>query len=154
MKINETVLNTIKDYTIRSMTKDGIAYESGGILGRENGVVDHVMIDKGLNSGHSCIYIPDTTFINSCIHKWGDEGIEFCGIYHIHNHDVSSLSVRDREYIETIMRAMPKHISRLYFPIYCIPSCCMVCYKAVINGKTVSVKKEVLDIMKPINETI
>lgn len=88
--------------------------ESGAILGGFNGMVKSCVFDKGVSSTAGS-YTPDVRCIEETFRIWQTEKLCFLGIAHSHNGD--SLSSGDRQYIETIMRAMPEWVVKLYFPI-------------------------------------
>lgn len=92
--------------------------EVGGILGGENGIIKYAIIDIGEKACTNIIqYVPDVSFINHQISIWNSNGIDFCGIFHTHSKKWPTLSLEDKNYIKTIMKAMPEHVEKLYFPL-------------------------------------
>lgn len=94
--------------------------ELGGLLGSaQEGVIDNIYIDAGSSRTDCFQYTPDTAILNAVISEWADAGISFLGIWH--THPVSSkglgLSGADKDYIASILYAMPEETSGLYFPI-------------------------------------
>ena len=110
MNIQKEVLELIYQQT------HNLAFESGGILGKTNGIITNVDFDKGVYQ-IKCSYEPNVDRFNIIIDEWQKKKIEFCGIFHIHFFGVSTLSEGDISYIKTIMTAMPDVINQLYFPI-------------------------------------
>lgn len=95
--------------------------ESGGIIGSKDGIVTVYVNDKGVqNETIMCGYFPDVNFLNEIILEWQNNGIKFMGIYHTHFFGVNTLSDGDKEYIQNIMKSMPKGMI-LYFPIVLMP---------------------------------
>lgn len=121
--------------------------EAGGILGSVNGIVCAYQMDIGYFAGRGCFYSPNTSFLNSHIKKWQEQGIQFCGIFHTHFFGVQTLSDGDALYIRAIMQAMPRCIHQLYFPIVVLPEKEIVSYFAIHNGEMVEIRNDVLRIV-------
>ena len=103
--------------------------EKGGIIGGVNDEITTYWIDNSNDSMQSmCSYTPDVETINKIIDLWNDEGITFFGMFHTHYHGVKTLSQGDMEYMRTIIRAMPKEVKRLLFPIIVFPGKELVMY--------------------------
>ena len=117
--------------------------ETGGILGSRDGiVVSEVIMDKPKGAQYACFYAPDIEFFNTCIEQWQKENIAFAGIFHTHFFDVGTLSDADKEYITSIMNAMPDEITELFFPIYTLPKRELICYRAVKHGDSIRILSE------------
>ncbi len=121
-------------------------YETGGILGSSNDdVIDEFILDITIPTKQKCAYYPNVRFLNNEIEKWSDKKIIFCGIIHTHFFDVCTLSDEDKEYIDAIMQAMPKHIKKLYFPLFLLPSKKLIAYSATLScGKTIISQEETI----------
>ena len=115
--------------------------ESGGILGKKNGIVCNVYFDKGIITEKMCSYEPNVELLNNIIEKWQQENIDFCGIFHTHFYGVKTLSDGDKEYINRIITAMPENINKLYFPIVLPEYNEMVNYMARKKNQTVIINK-------------
>lgn len=110
--------------------------ETGGILGGQRESVTHFAFDTGNAAQRGDFYVPNTKQLNSVITQWQAESIEFLGMFHTHPQNAKTLSHADRTYIERIMQAIPKSVSRLYFPIV-IPKVKMYAFSACLkNGQT------------------
>ena len=109
--------------------------ESGGILGKQNGVVCAFHFDAGRPSCFGTTYAPNIKILNRKILEWQDSGIEFCGI--AHSHAVGKkLSHGDIAYIQTIM-AECREGTVLYFPII-IPQVELLSFRAEMqHGKLI-----------------
>lgn len=91
--------------------------ESGGILGIKNGVICAFVPDNSKQESERATYSPNIQFLNKCIEKWTDEGIEFCGIIHSHPSKQTTLSATDMEYIEEMYLNNPS-LGITYFPLF------------------------------------
>lgn len=120
--------------------------EIGGLLGGKDLIVNTVLFDKGLEKKTGIKYVPDINFLNECISRWYDEGINFYGIFHSHLQKWSTLSSDDEKYIEAIMNAMPKEIESLVFPLV-FPGVAVVSYKAIKNKLNVCIIKDDINII-------
>lgn len=109
--------------------------ESGGILGKRNGVVCAFHFDVGLSSAGGTAYAPNVNVLNHKILEWQDSGIEFCGI--AHSHAVGKrLSSGDIAYIQDIMEEYHEG-TVLYFPII-IPKVELLSFRAEVrHGKLI-----------------
>ncbi len=144
MKIKRTVLEKIN-----AAVPDNPP-ETGGILGSSDGnVIDRLVMDYPSEIPERlCSYSPNTDFLNSCISDWQESNISFMGIFHTHFVGVKTLSCGDRNYINTIMAAMPDSIGYLYFPVFVLPDRSLVCYKAEKNGSMISIVQDELQILQ------
>lgn len=128
--------------------------ESGGILGTDkSGDIRFAEFDEGLHNGSyskKCIYAPDVEFMNVCIKKWEELGIQFCGIFHTHFHGVSSMSKGDMRYIYRIMDAMPQTIEKLYFPIIVLPGREMKAYYCLRERKRLRILCDDIEIVEEV----
>ena len=91
--------------------------ETGGIIGGENGVISEFIFDLGLDEKESGCYYPNTEVMNRYLSEWQQRGITFYGIVHSHLQEKEDLSSGDKEYISSIIQAMPHDTNRLYFPL-------------------------------------
>ena len=124
------------------------SFETGGIMGSRDGVlVSEIIMDPTVSEVYRCCYIPHIKYFNKCIEEWNEKNIIFMGMFHTHFYNVGTLSDGDLKYINTIMRAMPKKINRLYFPIYTLPQNEMICYEAQREHNNISIKKDSLEII-------
>lgn len=115
--------------------------ESGGILGGRNGVVTQFELDLGLTATRDDFYIPNVEYFNDVIAVWQTIGIAFYGILHTHPKNSKELSPADRAYIQSVMRAMPKTVDRLYFPLV-FPQAGICAYNAIRNGNNIILNAE------------
>lgn len=91
-------------------------FESGGILGSDNKIINYYSFDKGIYVAH-CSYSPNVDYLNNTISDWQKHSIRFLGIFHTHFFGVDTLSDGDMFYINNILFSMPNEIEYLYFPI-------------------------------------
>jgi proteasome lid subunit RPN8/RPN11 len=118
--------------------------ETGGILGGQKNVITTIAFDviDALDCG---TYTPNVTNLNTVIASWSENNIDFMGVFHSHCPSGAALSKRDRKYIEQIMLAMPREMTRLYFPLI-IPGDRIIPYVARRNPQEQA--KEVVTIEK------
>ncbi|MBQ4110523.1 MAG: hypothetical protein IJC74_06520 [Clostridia bacterium] len=123
--------------------------EHGGILGSKNDeVITEIVMDKRVySSNYNCKYSPNIDFLNLCIEKWCENNISFKGIFHTHFAGVKTLSLTDIQYISDIMNSMPEEIEYLYFPIFVMPDCELVCYKAERINEKIEIELDSVDII-------
>lgn len=123
--------------------------EIGGIIGGKNGVITHFHIDRGISDTYccKCSYRPDVVWLNSCIHEWENNSIEFYGIFHCHYGGAESLSAGDISYIKQIMEEMPKRVTKLYFPIIVLPERKIIFYYCSFENKIMNMGKENITIL-------
>lgn len=121
--------------------------ETGGILGGDGTTIFTFEPDKGLPCGKMCSYAPDVQHLNRVIREWECSGTEFMGIYHIHFHNVCTLSQGDKKYIESILLNMPPHIKKLFFPLVVMPERKMICYYARTESGKVIIEQEPITII-------
>ena len=105
-------------------------FETGGIIGGENNIIIKFEFDEGTTLTSNQHYYPNVETLNACIEEWQNDGIQFYGIVHSHLQQERALSSGDRQYIQTIMSAMPIYISSLYFPVV-LPQKEIVSFKAI-----------------------
>ncbi len=79
--------------------------ESGGILGRKNGILCRFYADGSTSAEE---YRPNVRVLDRVIADWWKEGIAFAGIAHSHPNGVVQLSREDLRYAETILAANPQ----------------------------------------------
>ena len=116
----------------------GNLIETGGIIGGRNNIVSEFEFDNGDTEGSRQHYIPNIIRLNACIEKWQSEGIQFYGIVHNHFQDENELSFGDTKYIEIIMKAMPKYVQSLYFPIV-LPQRALVSFQATMVRNKINI---------------
>lgn len=120
--------------------------EIGGILGGKDNIISIYEIDVGKNRGKCCNYTPNVEYLNLVIDDWIKAGIEFYGIFHTHFYGVKSLSEGDIAYMKAIMKAMPKYVYKLFFPIFVLPEKAMILYAIEKNtDKIYKVPFKILD---------
>lgn len=124
MKIAESLLNAIISGC------QPFPPETGGIMGGHDELITDVIFDTYPGLSEQATYSPNVVYLNDCIVRWRNQGIEFRGIFHSHPVNQYSLSGADREYITNIMSAMPTNIEELYFPII-VPTKTMFVYRAM-----------------------
>lgn len=113
--------------------------ERGGILGAKDGVISEVFFDC-MNTVHDrAIYIPEVKKLNEQLTKWGDEDIQFAGLFHSHKNNSFCLSKDDLVYIETIIKSLPDSVDSLLFPIV-IPKKMVIFYS--VDRKLTITKEE------------
>ena len=116
--------------------------ETGGIIGAKGDIIDTVFLDNPNGEG---FYVPNIEFINSVISQWENDGISFCGMFHTHAPQWSTLSKEDENYIRNIMSSMPARIEKLYFPLV-FPNKGIKAYAAVKKEQLIYIKEEKLGI--------
>ena len=124
--------------------------ESGGILGRKNGVVCALYIDCTEQSKLRAEYCPNVERLNTVISAWAEEDICFAGFFHTHLPTQATLSHEDNCYIEEIIRSLPDSAGELYFPVV-LPGIAVFSYRAyremgniVISEDKITLEKEPL----------
>lgn len=135
MKITEAVLHDICEELCI------VPPEKGGIIGSINGIVCDYCMDDGTVQAERYAYVPNVEKLNSVIDQWSDKGVCFAGMFHSHPYPQTELSAADREYIETIMGAMPDSISELHFPVI-VPGLGMTGHLAKREGGKVIINPE------------
>ncbi len=140
MNIKKDVLDLIY------LETKNMIYESGGILGEKENIITNADIDKGVHRA-KCLYEPNVDRFNIVIHEWQKKEIGFAGVFHTHFFGVSTLSEGDIEYIKSIMIAMPKELTQLYFPIVLPESKKIIPYFAVRDEDTIKIELGELNII-------
>jgi len=123
--------------------------ETGGIIGGHGDIVEYVCFDTPNINGAAvnlppCRYIPNVGLLNEQIEEWRIQGIDFYGVFHTHSHSMHELSSGDKDYIMTIMKAMPEFVSELYFPLV-LPGESMVSYIATRNDKGIFINGDTIE---------
>lgn len=132
-KVYSQILNEIPDYS----------FETGGILGGRDGVIEKFMFDKGLHQlEQRCCYVPDTIMINQRIEDWSYDQVDFYGIWHTHFGGSINLSKGDIKYIKNILCAVYPEKRGLYFPIILIPERKIEAYYCILCDQEIQIKKE------------
>jgi len=124
MQIFERVVNDVINNCL------SMPIETGGILGGKNNVITEFEFDKGTAFSSINHYYPSVEKLDDCINNWQNDCIQFYGIVHSHLQEKRALSFGDKQYIQTIMSAMPTHIGFLYFPVV-LPRKEIVSFKAM-----------------------
>lgn len=138
MKITEAVLHDICE-RLRIVPP-----EKGGIIGSKDGVVCACCLDDGAVQMERYAYVPNIEKLNGVIAQWAEQGIHFAGMFHSHPYPQTELSLADREYIATIMGAMPDSVSELHFPVV-VPGVGMAGHLAKrIDGKVIVVPEDII----------
>lgn len=93
--------------------------ETGGVLGMKNNssIIEKICFIENRFSDSSGVFLPDTYKANEIISNWMKNGIRFAGMFHSHALQWPELSRADKDYIVTIMQAMPSGVDELVFPI-------------------------------------
>lgn len=119
--------------------------EQGGILGMKNGVIcEYIHDNSGLETNRA-VYVPNIAFLNECIAKWADEGVEFCGMVHSHPSEQKELSSGDYEYIEKIYQLNPQ-LGISFFPLI-VGVHEMIVYCANMAGGQIVIRKDIAEIV-------
>lgn len=117
-------------------------YETGGILGSKNNIINYFIFDKGVCSENKGVYVPNTNILNNNIEYWNINNIKFSGIIHTHFQKVYGLSEADIRYIKRIMSNMPISIDSLYFPLFYPLENKIMSFKAIRNNSEVVILKD------------
>jgi len=120
--------------------------EEGGILGARNGVICEYEHDCSEQTSNVAVYEPNAEFLNSIISKWEKENIVFAGMVHSHMPNETQLSDSDKKYAQEILKAMPKEIQKLYFPIV-LRGKELIVYSICNNSVALKMKKENIEIV-------
>lgn len=90
--------------------------EHGGALGMDNETACLTRFFYDENGSRSSVaYSPDAEAMTEAANHWANEGVTFCGIVHSHPGYISSPSEGDRQYAETILKAMPETLGGSFF---------------------------------------
>ena len=119
------------------------SFEQGGILGIKGGIVCVYEHDDSAQSRERAVYSPNVSFLNQCIEKWDESGIEFCGIVHSHPVGQDTLSSGDMDYIKALYSANPQ-LEKIFFPLV-INGCGMIVYATEIIKGDLTVSKESIE---------
>jgi proteasome lid subunit RPN8/RPN11 len=119
--------------------------EQGGILGMKNGVICEYIHDNTSLETDKAVYVPNTEFLNDCIAKWADEGVEFCGIVHSHPTSQNDLSSGDHEYIKKLYQLNP-HLGVLHFPVI-VGDDNMTWYVSCLTNNQLCIRKTIVEIV-------
>lgn len=117
--------------------------EQGGIIGIKDSVICGYVHDNLPQSLNQAIYSPSIDFLNDCIEKWAEKGIDFCGIVHSHAAGQNTLSSGDMEYIKALYEANPQ-LKKTFFPLI-LKDCDMIVYAAERNGGIITVLTDSLE---------
>ena len=120
--------------------------EFGGLLGGNGEIITAYALDDTRNTSVHGYYSPNTMKLNTIISDWADKKIEFYGLFHTHFPYGYSLSQEDKQYINSIMNAMPTGIKYLYFPII-VPGDGMAAFKAVRKTKVVCIEPDTITLI-------
>lgn len=138
MKITEAVLHDICEELCI------VPPEKGGIIGSKDGVVRVSCLDDGAVQAECYAYVPNIERLNDVIDEWISKGIHFAGMFHSHPYPQKELSLADREYIVTIMGAMPDSVTELHFPVV-VPGVGMTGHLAkYIDGEVIVVPEDII----------
>lgn len=121
--------------------------ETGGILGRLNGVVTSYISDIGVDDGRIGKYVPSIPYLNEQIRLWYDQNIMFCGIYHTHFEGDIKLSGGDILYITNILKQFQPYVDDLLFPLV-FPQKEIIFYGARLQNGIVKIHDENVLIVK------
>ena len=115
--------------------------EAGCILGSYNGIICEFVFDAGIPRNDVAIYTPNIGLVNQIIADWNKQGICFCGLAHSHPQTQKSLSLNDKNYINTIMASMPNSVSKLYFPLV-FPGYEIISFVAIKGRKGIEINPD------------
>ena len=142
MKITKKAIDTI------CLNVANCFVETGGIMGSQDGLlISEIIMDYIDSTEYKCCYTPNVQYFNKCIAEWQQQNKSFAGMFHTHFHNVRTLSSEDIKYINIIMKAMPKAVEKLYFPIYILPGHELICYEATRKHDDVFIKKDILEVV-------
>lgn len=115
--------------------------ETGGILGLDDrNIITEYFCDAGIgNNDYS--YTPDIKRLNEIVCLWSCRDIKLAGIFHSHIEYDTSLSLKDIEYIKTILSSLNEITSELFFPIV-FPRLKIVFFKAKMINSNVIILEE------------
>lgn len=115
--------------------------ETGGILGADDrNIIVEYFCDSGIgNDDYS--YTPNIKKLNEIIYLWFRRDIKFVGIFHSHTEYDTSLSLKDIEYIKTILLSLNEITDECLFPIV-FPRLKMVFFKAKMINSNVIISEE------------
>ena len=77
--------------------------ETGGVLGRKNGIICKYFYDGNADI-NQYRYVPNVEKTNTILDQWLKDDIEFAGIIHSHSEDVNALSYADIHYARKILQ--------------------------------------------------
>ena len=123
-----------------------VPHEQGGILGEKNGIICAYFHDVSTQSITFATYTPNIERLNTQIKLWTQQNIRFCGIIHSHPLDQKYLSEQDQQYIRSITEAVPKYITKLFFPII-IPGHGIYSYSVYTDQPNFSIHPDKIIIM-------
>lgn len=110
----------------------------------KDGIVCSYEHDSSVQLQKQAIYEPNVSFLNQCIDKWADDGIQFCGIVHSHPDGQDTLSSGDIEYIDNLYKANPE-LKKTFFPLV-LNGCDIIVYAVERNGNKVLVTADSLEL--------
>lgn len=110
MMSNRNILMTKEVYDQILDTIAAQPPETGGVLGRKNGIICKYFYDGNADI-NQYRYVPNVEKINKILDQWLKDDIEFAGIIHSHPEDVNELSYADIHYA-TVRNIYEKSISR------------------------------------------
>lgn len=125
------------------------AYETGGILGVKNGMIDIFIFDEGIPIEDKNEYIPNITILNETLKKWKKERIGFVGLVHSHI-STTSLSFADISFARKIL--FVNELDWIFMPIYVLACQSLIwfmvtkqeVYKLLIKGGFIMDKEKVV----------
>lgn len=111
----------------------------------KDGIVCAYEHDSSAQSKEQAVYVPNVLFLNSCIAKWADAGIEFCGIVHSHPAGQETLSSGDMDYINALYEANLE-LKKTFFPLI-INGRDMIVYEVKGNGDRIIVSSDSFEVV-------
>ena len=135
-----------EDAYLKLLSLPKVPPETGGLLGRHNGVIDSVYFDKSVQMLQQAVYVPDIDALNIQLSEW-EGNTDFSGIFHSHLPDSAGLSGEDVRYINLIMMSMPWHISELYFPIV-LPGQRILAFRAKNQNNQIFIIEDKITVVK------
>lgn len=133
------ILKSVYQYIVKNIPL--VPPETGGILGLDDrNIITEYFCDAGIgNNDYS--YTPDIKRLNEIVCLWSCRDIKLAGIFHSHTEYDTSLSLKDIEYIKTILSSLNEITSELFFPIV-FPRLKIVFFKAKMINSNVIILEE------------
>ena len=111
----------------------------------KDGVVCAYIHDDSDPETERAVYVPNTAFLNDCIKKWADAGIEFCGVVHSHPAGQDTMSSGDLDYIKALYE-VNSGLEKTFSPLV-IDGCDMIVYEVKRNGDRIIVLPDSLEVV-------
>lgn len=112
--INKNILMTKEVYDQILDTIGVQPPETGGVLGRKNGIICKYFYDGNADI-NPYRYVPNVENINPILSQWLKEDIEFAGLIHSHPENIKALSYADIYYARKILQE--NNLEYIIFPL-------------------------------------